>query len=152
MGAVMAAFAYLLTPRAPSALETSQELRAGEYAKTYVDFWDNIKTEYLDSYNYLDPISQESVRVHEGVHVQQLEAAIAAGWCYAFWGCLAVQRLTWDSQPAIEVPAFKAQLDFLNSKLPPLPRSEWTSPYYFREQVEDNLWRAKKYVREGIRG
>jgi hypothetical protein len=109
----------------------------------------------LDPYNRLDPISQESVRIHEGVHVQQLEAAIADGWCTAFWGCLATQRLTWNGTPAVEAPAFRAQLDFLNRTLDAVPRSEWTTDYksadFFRQEVQTNLWRAEQYLRQGIK-
>jgi hypothetical protein len=144
-GAVTAAFGYLF-----SQMTRPQELRAGEYARTYVDFWGNVQVEYLGPYKDLDSISQEAVRVHEGVHVQQLEALTVRG---CPWGCFAMYRATWDGINALELPAFKAELNFLNGALDAVPRSEWTADHRSadlrRWQVQQNLWRAEQYQREG---
>jgi hypothetical protein len=46
------------------------------------------------------------VRIHEAVHVEQFQEAIANGWCSWFWGCFAPWRTTAIGIPALEVPAY----------------------------------------------
>lgn len=147
-GALTAGFQYLATTSLEAAENTnrSAELDNSNYARTYVDFFGRVRAEFLDPFNNLDPISQQSVVVHEGVHVDQL-TPFAIEYCP--WGCAAVYRasVSYGGVNNMELAAFDAQLNYLNSKLDAVPRSQWTVNYQaadvFRQQVKDNIWQAQ---------
>jgi hypothetical protein len=72
--------------------------------------WDGkIVTEYYEKYYDLTPIEQEGVRVHEAIHVAQLEPYADRGW----WGVLQ-GKIAYATNASIwEVQAYKAEYDFL---------------------------------------
>lgn len=109
-----------------------------------------MRVDYLDQYNSLDPIFQESVRIREGVHVERLTAVTVEG---CPWGCFAMYRAMSNGINALGLPAFRAQVDFLNDTLDAVPRSEWTIDHQradlFRQEQARNLSKAEQYLREG---
>jgi RHS repeat-associated protein len=123
-------------------------LRDDYYARTYVSFWGDIKTDYTDDYYKLDPISRASVQVHEGVHVDQLRPFVVGG---CPWGCFAMQRaeLSYGGSNAMELQAFDAQVRFLDKRLAGVPQSNRTIDYWkavdFRDQQMRNLSNAREY-------
>jgi hypothetical protein len=151
-GALTAAFGYLFSPQIQ---QLAEELRNSKYAATYVDFWGDVKVDYYDSYNYgLDPISQEAVRVHEQVHVEQLTPFVIKN---CPWGCAAMTRAIWSygGTNAMEIPAYEASVDFLRHTLSATPRQQWTNTHRASNEFlllqQGNLFRARQYERQGNR-
>lgn len=147
--------AHGILPSMPAGISASaafeMALNAGYYARTTVTFLGSIKTEYTPAYTQLDRISQESVRIHEKVHVDQVKPFVVYG---CPWGCFAMQRASahYGGLNAMELQAFRVQLAFLNKVLLSRPQTQWTPEMFraekFRDQVIDNLGTAERYEGE----
>lgn len=160
-GAITGAFQYLATTTLsnPSAEATSSSpspddaLYNSNYAKTVVTFFGKIEVDYLDGFNSLDPISQQSVVVHEQVHVDQLTPFVVD---YCPLGCFALMRAAsfYDGANNMELQTFQVQLSYLNSQINAVPQSQRTTNYQaanvFRGLVEANLFTAQQIQQNAL--
>jgi hypothetical protein len=79
---------------------------------------------------------QQGVDVHEEVHVEQLQPYANQGW----WGYLEAAWFVFRNAYSLEIPAYKAELNFLNQyPTSDLPQYLRDAIYYRSVQVRNNL-------------
>jgi hypothetical protein len=124
--------------RRSNALVPSESSGNRVFARTYVNTDGEIVIEYTDAFYAEHGLIQGGIQIHEDVHRVQPQQYAGKG----LWGYVASRVDYLFNQASYELPAYKAQLEYLDAVYD--VSSNFSKPvqqilYYERQRVQHNI-------------